>query len=78
MTGPTAVSASKDFLEMTGEVVELLPSANFRVKLENGTEILAHLSGRMRMNRIKLLPSDRVKVLISPYDLTKGRIVFRY
>lgn len=71
-------SASKSFLEMRGEVSELLPSANFRVKLENGTEILGHLSGRMRMNRIKLLPGDHVKVQISPYDLTKGRIVFRY
>lgn len=63
---------------MLGEVVELLPAANFRVRLDNGTEILGHLSGRMRMNRIKLLPGDRVKVQISPYDLTKGRIVFRY
>lgn len=74
----TTPSASKDFLEIMGEVTELLPSANFRVKLENGTEILGHLSGRMRMNRIKLLPGDHVKVQISPYDLTKGRIVFRY
>lgn len=78
MVTNTAPSASKAFLEMRGEVTELLPSANFRIKLENGTEILGHLSGRMRMNRIKLLPGDHVKVQISPYDLTKGRIVFRY
>lgn len=78
MTTPTPSSASKDFLEAVGEVTELLPAANFRIRLENGTEILGHLSGRMRMNRIKLLPGDRVKVHISPYDLTKGRIVFRY
>ncbi|MDD5109624.1 MAG: translation initiation factor IF-1 [Patescibacteria group bacterium] len=71
-------SASKSFIEMLGEVKELLPSANFRIKLDSGAEILGHLSGRMRMNRIKLLPGDRVKVQISPYDLTKGRIVFRY
>lgn len=70
--------ASKQFLELRGEVTELLPSANFRVKLENGTQILGHLSGRMRMNRIKLLPGDKVQVQISPYDLTKGRIVYRY
>ena len=78
MTTPTPASASKDFLEAVGEVTELLPAANFRIRLENGTGILGHLSGRMRMNRIKLLPGDRVKVHISPYDLTKGRIVFRY
>lgn len=78
MNGGAATSASKQFLEIMGEVTELLPSANFRVKLENGTEVLAHLSGRMRMNRIKLLPGDHVKVQISPYDLTKGRIIYRY
>lgn len=68
---------SKDFLEMTGEIVELLPSTFFKVKLENGQEILAYLSGRMRMNKIKLLPGDKVKIQISPYDLTKGRIIYR-
>jgi len=69
---------SKDFLELKGSVIELLPAATFRIKLENDHEILAHLSGRMRMNRIKLLPGDTVKVQISPYDLTKGRIIYRF
>jgi translation initiation factor IF-1 len=68
---------SKDFLEMRGEVTELMPAGSFRVKLENGHEILAHLSGRMRMNRIRLLPGDKVRIQISPYDLTKGRITYR-
>ena len=68
---------SKDFLEMKGEVTELMPAGSFRVKLENGHEILAHLSGRMRMNHIRLLPGDKVRVQISPYDLTKGRITYR-
>ena len=68
---------SKDFLELKGEVLELLPAASFRVLLENGHEILAHLSGKMRMNRIRLLPGDKVKMQISPYDLTKGRITYR-
>lgn len=68
---------SKDFIEIQGEVLELMPSATFKVSLENGHEILAHLSGRMRMNRIRLLPGDKVKVQISPYDLNKGRITYR-
>jgi translation initiation factor IF-1 len=68
---------AKDFIEMQGEVLELMPAASFRVALENGHEILAHLSGKMRMNRIRLLPGDRVKLQISPYDLTKGRITYR-
>lgn len=68
---------SKDFLEFTGEVIELMPSATFRVQLDNGHEILAHLSGKMRMNRIRLLPGDKVKVEMSPYDLNKGRITYR-
>lgn len=68
---------SKDFLEMEGEVLELMPAASFKVLLENGHEILAHLSGKMRMNKIRLLPGDKVKVEISPYDLTKGRITYR-
>lgn len=62
---------------MQGEVVELMPAASFKVTLENGHEILAHLSGKMRMNKIKLLPGDRVRLQISPYDLTKGRITYR-
>jgi translation initiation factor IF-1 len=68
---------SKDFIEMKGEVLELMPAASFKVSLENGHEILAHLSGKMRMNKIRLLPGDKVKVEISPYDLTKGRIIYR-
>jgi translation initiation factor IF-1 len=73
---PSAVS--KDFLEIDGEVTESLPSATFRVQLENSHEILAHLSGKMRMFNIRLLPGDRVKVQMTPYDLTKGRITYRY
>jgi len=69
--------SSKDFLEMQGEVIELLPAATFKIRLENKHEILAYLSGKMRINKIKLLPGDRVKVQISPYDLTKGRITYR-
>lgn len=68
---------SKDFIEVIGEVTELMPAATFRVVLENDHEILAHLSGKMRMNRIRLLPGDRVKIQMSPYDLKKGRIIFR-
>jgi translation initiation factor IF-1 len=68
---------AKDFIEIQGEVEELMPAATFKVVLENGHEILAHLSGKMRMNKIRLLPGDKVKVQISPYDLTKGRIVYR-
>jgi translation initiation factor IF-1 len=69
---------SKDFLEVRGEVIELMPAATFKVLLENGHEILAHLSGRMRMHRIRLLPGDKVRVQISPYDLTKGRVTYRF
>lgn len=69
---------NKDFIESNGEVLELMPAATFKVKLENGHEILAHLSGKMRMNKIRILPGDRVKVEMTPYDLSKGRIVYRY
>lgn len=69
---------SKDFIEVSGEVTELLPAASFRVKLENGHEILAHLSGKMRMFKIRLLPGDKVKVQMTPYDLSKGRIIYRF
>lgn len=72
------IPSSKDFIEMEGKVTELLPATSFKVKLENGHEILAHLSGRMRMYKIRLLPGDKVKVQITPYDLTKGRIIYRY
>jgi translation initiation factor IF-1 len=68
---------AKDFIEMQGEVMELMPAATFKVKLENDHEILAHLSGKMRMHKIRILPGDKVKLEISPYDLNKGRIIFR-
>ena len=68
---------SKEFIEVTGEVTEMMPAATFKVQLENGHEILAHLSGKMRMNRIRILPGDKVKLEMSPYDLNKGRITFR-
>ncbi len=70
--------SSKDFIEMDGKITELLPATNFKVKLENDHEILAHLSGKMRMFKIRILPGDKVKVQITPYDLTKGRIIYRY
>lgn len=66
-----------ELLEVEGLVTELLPNANFRVKLENGAEIVAHTSGRVRKNRIRILVGDRVTVEMTPYDLTKGRITFR-
>ena len=69
---------SKGFIEMNGVVDECLPAASFRIKLENGQMVLGHLSGKMRLNRIRLLPGDEVKLEITPYDLTKGRIVYRY
>lgn len=68
---------SNDVLEIEGEVLELLPNTKFRVKLPNGHVILAHISGKMRMNFIKILPGDSVLVEISRYDLTKGRITYR-
>jgi len=67
----------KGFLEINGEVIELLPNAYFKVILDNGHEILAHLSGKMRMYKIRILPGDKVTVEISPYDMTKGRVIFR-
>ncbi|MCU0679953.1 MAG: translation initiation factor IF-1 [Planctomycetes bacterium] len=63
---------------MTGEVMEAMPAATFKLAMESGHEILAHLSGKMRLNKIKLIPGDKVKVQISPYDLTKGRITYRF
>jgi len=68
----------KDFIEADGTVSELLPAAMFQIQLDNGHQILGHLSGKMRMNKIRLLPGDKVKVQMTPYDLTKGRVVFRY
>ena len=68
----------KDSIEVEGEVTEALPNAMFRVALANGHEVLAHLSGRMRVNYIRVLPGDRVLVELSPYDLTRGRITYRF
>ena len=69
----------EDTILVDAEVVENLPNAQFKVKLlEGGTEILAHISGKMRMNYIRILPGDKVKIEISPYDLTRGRITYRY
>lgn len=70
--------AKQDSIEVDGTVVEALSNAMFRVQLENGALIIAHISGKMRMHYIKILAGDRVKVEMSPYDLTKGRISFRY
>lgn len=70
--------AEKDAIEVKGKVVELMPNTMFRVELENGHRILAHISGRMRLNFIRILPGDTVMVEMSPYDLTKGRITFRH
>ena len=67
----------EDGIEMLGEVVENLPNATFRVKLVNGHVVLGHISGKMRMHYIRILPGDKVTVQLTPYDLTKGRIVFR-
>ena len=64
-------------IEVEGTVVETLPNTNFKVELENGRQILAHISGKLRMNYIKILPGDKVKVELSPYDLTRGRITWR-
>jgi translation initiation factor IF-1 len=65
-------------IEVDGEVIETLPNAVFKIKLENDHEVLGHLSGKMRMHYIKILPGDKVKLELSPYDLTRGRITFRY
>ncbi|ACR01912.1 MULTISPECIES: translation initiation factor IF-1 [Thauera] len=67
----------EDVIEMQGEVTENLPNATFRVRLENGHMVLGHISGKMRMHYIRILPGDKVTVQLTPYDLTKGRIVFR-
>ncbi len=67
----------RDAIEVEAKVIESLPNAMFQVELENGHKVLAYLSGKMRMNRIKILPGDEVTVHLSPYDLTRGRIVYR-
>ena len=69
--------SKEDVLEVEGKVLEALPNAMFKVELENGHKILAHISGKLRMNYIKILPGDKVTVEISPYDLSKGRITWR-
>jgi translation initiation factor IF-1 len=68
---------SKDVIEMEGTILESMPNAMFRVKLENDHEILAHISGKIRKNFIRILPGDKVKVEMTPYDLSRGRITFR-
>jgi translation initiation factor IF-1 len=69
--------AKEDVIQMEGEVLETLPSAMFKVKLENGHVVLGHISGKMRMHYIRILPGDKVTVELTPYDLSKARIVFR-
>ena len=68
---------AKDVIEIEGKILESMPNAMFRVELENGHEILAHISGKIRKNFIRILPGDKVKVEMTPYDLSKGRITFR-
>ena len=70
--------AKQDVIELEGTVLDTLPNAMFKVELENGHEILAHVSGKIRMNYIRILPGDKVTVEMSPYDLTRGRIPYRY
>jgi translation initiation factor IF-1 len=72
------MSKKADVIEMEGTIVEPLPNAMFKVELENGHEVLAHISGKMRMHYIRILKGDRVLVELSPYDLTRGRITYRY
>ena len=69
--------SKKDVIELEGTILEALPNAMFKVKLDNGFEVLAHISGKIRMNYIRILPGDKVKVELSPYDLTRGRIIWR-
>ena len=70
--------AKEELIEAEGEVIEALPNAMFRVKLDSGQIVLAHVSGKMRIHFIKIVPGDRVKVELSPYDLRRGRITYRY
>jgi len=69
--------AKDDVIEVEGRVIEKLPNAMFQVELENGHQILAHISGKLRMNFIRIIPGDKVLIAMSPYDLTKGRIIWR-
>lgn len=75
---PARDCLAKEAIEIEGTVTEVLPNATFRVELENGHEVLAYLSGKMRQNYIRVLEGDRVKVELSPYDLTRGRVTYRY
>jgi translation initiation factor IF-1 len=68
----------EEAIKVDGTIVETLPNASFKVELENGHQVLAHISGKMRMHFIKILPGDRVTIELSPYDLTRGRITYRY
>lgn len=70
--------AKEEAIKVDGTIIETLPNASFRVELENGHKVLAHISGKMRMHFIKILPGDKVTVELSPYDLTRGRIIYRY
>ncbi|MFQ5628274.1 MAG: translation initiation factor IF-1 [bacterium] len=70
--------AKDEAIKADGTIIETLPNASFRVELENGHKVLAHISGKMRMHFIKILPGDKVTVELSPYDLSRGRIVYRY
>ena len=70
--------AKEELIKVEGKVIELLPNTVFRVELENGHKVLAHISGKMRMHYIRILPGDRVAVELSPYDLARGRITYRY
>lgn len=72
-----SMASQKEVIKLQGKVVEALPNTQFRVELENGLSIIAHISGKMRKHYIRLVPGDRVEVELTPYDLTKGRIVFR-
>lgn len=74
----TLTKAKEDTILVEGTVVEPLPNAMFRVELENGHKVLAHISGKMRMHYIRILPGDRVQVELTPYDLSRGRITYRY
>ena len=77
MAEKTNIAGSKDFIEMKGKVIELLPAAQFKIQLETGQTIIGHLSGKMRVNMIKVLPGYKVIIEMTPYDLTKGRITRR-
>jgi translation initiation factor IF-1 len=76
--GATLPKSKEDAIVLEGTVVEPLPNAMFRVELENGHRVLAHISGKMRMHYIRILPGDRVQVELTPYDLSRGRITYRY